>query len=86
MAELEEAIKDAVITRPEDPILAILLEVTMASVQDGRPLFPNPLEEPLFYRKYFRRWVLEGLKESADLAKAHQEQERAPLPLSLIHI
>ena len=66
-AELEEQVKDAILLETDDIVLAQLIELTAASITDGRPLFPTLLDEPQFYRVFFRRWVEEGLKEAAML-------------------
>lgn len=52
----------------DDPILQGLLEITIASLNDGRPLFATLLEEPAFYRKFFKNWVIEGLRERSEAA------------------
>jgi len=35
----------------------------MIEITQGRPLFPNPMDEPVFYRRAFREWVSEAIKE-----------------------
>lgn len=65
LEELEDAVKDAILTTTDDPILSILLEITLNSLVTHRPLFDNPLEEPIFYRRHFVKWVEEGLQERA---------------------
>ncbi len=47
----------------DDPVLDTLIELTLQSDTENRPLFPNLIDEPIFYRKYFKRWVHEGLLE-----------------------
>lgn len=56
--------------------------MTVTSIGEERPLFDNPLEEPYFYQRYFKRWVKEGLDEiskieeqEADTAKKVQGME-----------
>jgi hypothetical protein len=64
-------VKDAVLTGEcDDPILQGLLEITIASINDSRPLYATLLEEPAFYRKFFRKWVVEGLKERSEAREA----------------
>jgi hypothetical protein len=73
LAELEDAVKDAIVEgRTGDRVLEILLEITLSTIADGRPLFLNPLEEPVLYR-HFRRWTTEGLEELAKLSKLEEE-------------
>ena len=47
----------------DDPVLDNLIELTILATYENRPLFPDILKEPIFYRKYFKRWVSEGLEE-----------------------
>lgn len=72
--------KDTIVTqRTSDPVLLTLLEIVVTSVAEERPLFNNPLEEPPFYRRYFRRWVKEGLEEAAKIAQLQDpEANSAP--------
>jgi len=61
---MEEAVKDAILTATtDDPYLAVLIDLTASSIHEDRPLYPNLRDEPLFYRKYIKRWVREGLDE-----------------------
>jgi hypothetical protein len=50
------------LTGSEDPYLLVLTELVLTSDRDKRELYPL-LEEPVFYRKYIRRWILEGMEE-----------------------
>ena len=77
LAELEEATKDFILTGEGDPVLRLLVDLTAVSIIEGRPLFPNPLEEPAFFRKYFKEWVREGLQERAKLKQVEEEAEKA---------
>ncbi len=65
LRELEDIVKDAIYTETSvDPVLLKLIEITMTSITENRPLFPgSPLEEPSFFRRYFKRWVQESLEE-----------------------
>ena len=77
LTELEDEVNDAVLTETtEDPVLAFLIEVTMASIETSRPLFSNLWDEPIFYRRHFRKWVEQGLREAA---KIREIQETASL-------
>jgi hypothetical protein len=60
---LQDAVKDAIVDGTEDAILLVLIETTLVEICDGRPLFQNPLDEPFFYRKYFKPWVSAGIQE-----------------------
>jgi hypothetical protein len=90
LAEMEDAVKNAIlIGTSDDLVLLSLLEVTIASEKSGLPIFANPMSEPAFYRKYFRRWVKEGLWEADQAEDSHHQNkhivlgEEAPPPASL---
>jgi hypothetical protein len=69
LAELEDIVKDAIVGgATEDHYLGYLLNMVVASIADGRPLFSSPLDEPAFYRR-FRRWVIGGLDELSRLSQ-----------------
>jgi len=68
---MAEAINDAIISgNTDDPILDTLLELVVFSVANNRPLFLDPIEEPIFYRRYFYVWVQEALEDAAKINKA----------------
>jgi hypothetical protein len=56
--------------------------MTVISIREDRPLFPNPLDEPILYRRYIKRWVkeeLEGIdainrKQAEDIARLNNPQ------------
>jgi hypothetical protein len=50
-------------------VLLGLIEITLESLNSGRPIYTNPLTEPSFYRKRFRRWVEAGLGEARKLTE-----------------
>ncbi len=70
--EMEEQVKIAVRDGSDDASLNLLVETTIASILDSRPLFLSLAEEPLFYRRYIYRWVKEALDEDAALRNAQQ--------------
>lgn len=68
---MEECVKDAILTNEfTDLVLLRLVELTIYSIRSDRPLFPNPMQEPTFYRKYFRKWVDEALEEKKVISEA----------------
>ncbi len=75
LGELEEAVKDFILTGEGDGVLRLLVDLTAASITEERPLFPNPMEEPAFFRKWFKVWVREGLVERGKLQQVQQEAE-----------
>jgi hypothetical protein len=73
LADIEEAVEEAILSgQTKDHVLASLLEVTIISTRDGRPLFPNPLDEPILYRQ-FQRMVASALGE-ADKVEDERQQ------------
>ncbi len=67
-AEIEENVNDAILTsHTEDTILALLIEITTVALVENRPLFSNPLDEPIYYRRFFKKWVQDGLNEAVKL-------------------
>jgi len=63
---MAEAISDAIITQhTDDVVLDLLIETAIVAIQEGRALHPNPLKEPIWWRRYFLDWVSDGLNEAA---------------------
>jgi hypothetical protein len=61
---MEEEVKDAILTRQtKDAILITLIDIARMSIRDERPISNSLLEEPVFWRRHFLRWVREGLNE-----------------------
>jgi hypothetical protein len=71
LAQLEEAVKNAVSDTTDDPVLARLVDLTVRSIQSNRELFDNPLHEPVFYVRHFKPWVEQALVERDALDKFH---------------
>lgn len=85
--ELEEIVKDAILTGElNDGVLATLVEMTIYSILNDRPLFANSLDEPAFYRRYFYRWVKEGIDEVRKSNEASQKRAEAMPPASALSI
>jgi hypothetical protein len=61
LAEMDDAVGDAVISgATHDPVLAALIDITIASIREDRPLYPDLLDEPILYR-HFRGFVKKAL-------------------------
>ena len=66
--------KDAILTgATEDRVLDKLILFTMGIVVEGRHIAQNPLEEPAFFERQFKRWVADGVKE-LDAARAEKKK------------
>jgi hypothetical protein len=61
LGELEDYVKDALLVGTDDYVLNIVIDLVMAE-RDGKPLF-NPIDEPFFFRRFVRPWILTGIKE-----------------------
>jgi hypothetical protein len=51
----------------DDLVLNHLIELTLASIRDERPLFQSIMEEPAFWRRHFRRWMKAWIEEEETL-------------------
>lgn len=70
MEELEDAIVEVLITeRAPDPELRWLIRIAFVSIYEKRPVFPNPLDEPVLFGKFIGM-VKEGLED----ARSAQEE------------
>ena len=56
----------------DDIALNLLVEMTITSILEKRPVFPTIAEEPLIYRRYIYRWVKEALNEEAAMRTGQQ--------------
>lgn len=60
--DMEVAVKDAIFEgASDDQVLLVLLSLTMRELSSLRPLFPNPLDEPILYSRYLKPWVQSAL-------------------------
>lgn len=76
---MEEAVEEAMLTEhSDDPVLPLLIGLAVTSITEIRPLFPNPFDEPVFYRRYFRKWVESGLEEVSKIQTALEEAQKPP--------
>ena len=55
-----------------------MLELAVYSILNDRPLFDQPLDEPAFYRRYFYRWVKEGIEEVRNMTTRSDVKNRNP--------
>ena len=69
-AEVEAAIVDG---NSDDEVLYTVIEITLAEVLHGRLLFPNPFEEPSFYRRHFKKWVKNAVDNKRERTAAFNE-------------
>jgi hypothetical protein len=60
----------------DDMVLMSLLDYTMTSLVEKRPIFPNLADEPVFYRRYFRKWVKDYIDEQQQIAEAQEEVKK----------
>ena len=75
---MEAAVSDAfTLKTTDDPVLAILIQIATVSVNENRPVYPNPLHEPVLWR-HFRRWVANGSAAAAKIDKILEEAAKIP--------
>lgn len=68
--QLEDLVRDQLlIGQCKDRPLALLIKLALTEIQEDRPLFPNPLQEPVFYTE-FKKWVRGGWAEAVIAEKA----------------
>ncbi len=67
-------VKQAVEEGTKDSVLGQLLEVTRAAIIESRELFRHPMEEPVFFRRYFKRWVREAIEQKKKVNDILQEE------------
>ena len=72
LAELEDYVRDSIITGSGDYVLSVLIDLVISSEREQRPLFPL-LEEPLFFRKHIRPWIIAGYAEYSKIEEAKKE-------------
>jgi len=73
---MEQDIRAAIGGDSNDLVLNSLVELTVASLRDKRPLFNNILDEPALWRRHFRRMVQDVLDEEDSLQAAQTEAMR----------
>jgi hypothetical protein len=73
LEEMEELVKQTVRDGSDDITLNLIVEMTIASIHEKRPVFSNLSDEPLFYRRYIYRWVREALNEEAAIRSAQDD-------------
>ena len=72
--QMEEKITDAILSgSTDDFFLGLILEITIPLVRQKRPLFQNPLDEPVLY-KHFIQVLGEALD---DLVKVETGMDEA---------
>jgi len=73
--DMQVEIKDAILEGgSDDKVLESLILLTMTEISSKRPLFPSPMDEPVLYAHYFRKWVKEGME---GLKKANERKQDA---------
>ena len=77
LAPLENAVMDAVVDGiARDTVLILLIDLVTSSIYTHRPVYSNPLDEPLMY-SYIHLWVTKGLEERE---KASDMMSKAEAP------
>ena len=79
---MEDAVHKAIEEGTDDPVLAALIEIARLDTTPNRPDVRTIMEEPIFYRRFFKKWVQgaigeqkamdQALREALDLVKTGQ--------------
>lgn len=68
--DIEDYVKDAIVSEDfSDPVFALLFDLVIEARVTKRHLFENPLTEPLFFRRYFLKWIDEAIEEKKKIEK-----------------
>jgi hypothetical protein len=70
---MENVVREAVYGDTNYIVLAHLLEITRTSIYEKRPIFNSIMEEPAFYRRFFKRWVKDEIDQEMAVKTALQE-------------
>ena len=74
---MQVAVKNAIFEgATNDTILALLISLTTKDLAEGRSMFDNPLDEPIFYARYFRKWVKEALEGLEKMKKKKEKRNK----------
>lgn len=72
--DLQVLIKDAVYEGvTSDAVLGSILALTIKDISGGKPLFPNPMDEPILYSRCIRPWVQQAIET---LQKLNQKEQK----------
>ena len=75
---MEEAVSDAfTLKTSKDRVLKSLIEVGTVSVIDKRPIFSNPLHEPILWR-HFVGWVSDGIAAASKIEAILEKAAKIP--------
>lgn len=78
IAEMEEAVSDAILTQDiSDPVLAVLIRIATVSIKDNRPVFPNPMHEPVLWTMFIK-WVSDGYVAASKVKQIMEEAAKIP--------
>jgi len=78
LQDMEAAVSDAfTLKTTDDPVLAVLIQIATVSVNENRPVYPNPLHEPVLWR-HFRRWVLTASRRQPRSTRSWKKRQRYP--------
>ena len=60
-------------TYGNDAVLSTCLELALLEIDHKRCCFPDPLNEPLFWRRYFIPWVKDAVAEIRETSQAFHD-------------
>ena len=75
LEELEEIVREAVHTQSDDLLLNYLIELAYFEI-DGKDVLGVPvIDTPVFWRRYFVRWVREVVEEDEALRRIERNEQ-----------
>jgi len=70
---MEDVVHQAVEDGTEDLVLANLIEITRLDLSTNQPIARTLMDEPVFYRRFFKKWVQEAIREQSVMDEALAE-------------
>jgi hypothetical protein len=80
---MKEQARVAYTSGTDDRTLGLLVELTVCSIREKKPLFTSIQDEPVFFRRHFRRWIEEFEEEEAAIAIAAHNSLNLPAKSSI---
>ena len=74
---MEAEVRGAMGGAPCGAALSTLLEMTVVSITENRPIFENVADEPVFYRRHFYKWVKAIIDEEKAIQQSNAGAMRA---------
>ncbi len=73
LENFEAEVKAALGGDGHDAVLNSIISLTLASIDEERPLFTSILDEPVLWKRHFVRWIKEYLEEEDVVRRATED-------------